>query len=54
MVPRRDNQQWDDACREIGIFGEDVYQAAKDFHAEKRSLGDKSHWPYRKIGLIEN
>jgi hypothetical protein len=49
MVPRRDNKQWEDACREVGIFDEDVYLAGKDFHEEKRAMGDRSHWPYRKL-----
>jgi len=40
MVPRRDIQQWDNACREVGIFGDDVHRASDDFHAEKRANSD--------------
>lgn len=48
-VPRRDNKQWEDACREVGIFGEDIRRASKDFHAEKRATGDRSRWPYGNL-----
>jgi hypothetical protein len=49
MVPRRDNQQWVDACREAGIVGEEVNEASDDFHAETRASGERGHWPYGKL-----
>lgn len=49
MAPRRDNKQWDEACREAGIVADEVYAASKEFHAEKRASGDGRHWPYRKL-----
>ena len=49
MVPRRDNKQWVDACREADIAQEEIHEAADDFHAEKRAAGERGHWPYRKL-----
>lgn len=49
MVPRRDNKQWEDACREAGVAREDVARAAEDFHAEKRASGERRHWPYGNL-----
>jgi hypothetical protein len=49
MVPRRDTRQWDDACREVGIVGKEINQAADDFHAEKRASGERGHWPYGNL-----
>jgi hypothetical protein len=49
MVPRRDNRQWDDACREAGVAKERQEAASRDFHAEKRASGERGHWPYIKL-----
>jgi hypothetical protein len=32
VAPRRDNKQWEDACREAGVVDDDAYAASDDFH----------------------
>jgi hypothetical protein len=49
MTPARDVKQWKQACRQLGIVGEDKDQASEDFHAEKRASGESGHWPYGKL-----
>jgi hypothetical protein len=49
VVPRRDNQQWKDACREVGVGGDEIKEASKDFHDEKRAYGQRGHMPYGKL-----
>jgi hypothetical protein len=49
MVPRRDDKQWDDACREVGLGEDEIKKATRDFHTEKRLSGDRRHWPYGNL-----
>ena len=49
MAPRLDNQQWKQACQEVGIPKEEMDGASEDFHAEKRASGERKHWPYGKL-----
>jgi hypothetical protein len=49
MSPRRDNKQWNDACREAGLSRDEKDRATEDFHAEKRASGERGHWPYGKL-----
>jgi hypothetical protein len=37
MAPARDNKQWKQACREVGIEEREMDLASSDFHAEKRA-----------------
>jgi hypothetical protein len=46
MVPRYDNRQWKQACREVGLEDDERRLATKDLHKEKGATGDRSHMPY--------
>jgi hypothetical protein len=49
MVPARDNKQWKQACREVGLDKDERERATEDFHKEKRAAGDRRHMPYGNL-----
>jgi hypothetical protein len=49
MAPRRDNRQWKQACREVGVPDSQAKQASEDFHAEKKASGERGHWSYGNL-----
>jgi hypothetical protein len=49
MVPRRDVNQWKQACREVGLDKSLWERASRDFHAEKEAFGEKRHLPYGNL-----
>jgi len=51
MVPRRDVNQWKQACREVGIPRTEWERASDDFHAEKRASGYRHHMPYGDLTI---
>ena len=49
-LPTRDVKQWKQACREVGIDASEAEdRPSEDFHAEKRAVRGKGHWPYRNL-----
>jgi hypothetical protein len=49
VSPRRDQRQWEQACREAGVSRKEMEAASNDFHAEKRASGERIHWSYGKL-----
>jgi hypothetical protein len=49
VSPERDVKQFRQACREVGLDRDARYEAAKDFHAEKRASGDREHTSYGEL-----
>jgi hypothetical protein len=46
MSPRRDVDQFRQACRELEFSDEERFEASDDFHAEKESGAPKGHRDY--------
>jgi hypothetical protein len=51
MAPARDNKQWKQACREVGLDRDEEKLASDDFHAEKKAFGDRRHWRYGNLTI---
>jgi len=49
VVPRRDVNQWRQACKEVGLTKPERKQATKDFHMEKEEFGERRHMPYGNL-----
>lgn len=50
MTPRkRDNKQFDHACREAGIGKTDKPQARDDFHRYKQETGHRADLRYQEL-----
>jgi hypothetical protein len=46
---KQDIEQFRQACREVGLTGDERYRASEDLHSEKEALGHSQHMSYQEL-----